>query len=73
MTELDEVGGDLDLLVEGNTRGLVVEHGLDQRLAVALVEQGLDRVERVVELQERLQGRQLQVLEVVATLLEDTH
>jgi hypothetical protein len=51
----------------------MVQDGLHEALAVALIEEELDVLKLVEELQQVLQGAHLQVLEVVAALLQYAH
>jgi hypothetical protein len=73
VAEPHQVPRDFHLLVECDARRLVVQHGAHETLRVALVQERLDRTERVVEHQQVLQSLQLQVLEIVTALLQYTH
>lgn len=73
LAETEEVSLHFLLLVECHTLGLMVEHGLNETFSVAFEEKQLNGIERGVEPEKRLQGRKLEVLEIVAALLKDSH
>lgn len=73
MTELEEIWSYLNFLVECDWLSLVIDNGLDQVLAVALVQEGFNFIKGWIEDEELVKGFHFQVFEVVLALLENSY